>query len=146
MKQFLGPWTKFAKCFTKNIKSPFKYLPMFISKYLMKKIFPFLVFIFFVCKISSAQLIYSSDDKYNADIVVFVSNNRYNCDLVVFKSKDKYNLGNNKGHWYFSDNKYNSDKIIYFTEDKYNCDLIIYFTEDKYNTGWKKASKKHLLY
>ena len=99
-----------------------------------------------LCEQIDAQIVFSSDSKYNADLSVNVVNSKYNADLLVYKVSSKYNADGNKGLWYFTDSKYNSDKKIYFVDSKYNADLLIYFVDSKYNAGWENKSKKHLMY
>lgn len=115
------------------------------SRKRMKKIF-FIIFGFLLVENLQAQVVFSTDSKYNADLSVYVVDSKYNADLLVHKVSSKYNADGNEGLWYFTDSKYNSDKKIYFVDSKYNADLLIYFVDSKYNAGWEDKSKKHLLY
>jgi len=95
--------------------------------------------------ISTGQLVYSVDSKYDADIKVFVADSKYDADLVVYKCSSKYDAKGNEGLWFFADSKYDAKKKVYFVDSKYDADLIIYFTDSKYDAEWRKKSKFHLL-
>ncbi|MDE6330611.1 MAG: hypothetical protein K2L83_07890 [Muribaculaceae bacterium] len=93
-----------------------------------------------------AQKVYSTSDRYNADVKVYVVDREYQADLIVYKCKHNYEVDGNKGLWCFQDARYNADKTIYFTDHEYQADLKVYFTDRKYKAGWKNASKKYLMY
>lgn len=95
-----------------------------------------------------AQKMYSTDSRYQADVVVYVVDAEYKADLIVYKTDKQYRAkGNeNKGIWYFTDHSYNADKKIYFTDHEYQADLKVYFTNSEYRAGWRNAKKKPLLY
>lgn len=97
---------------------------------------------------ASAQKVYSTDYKYQADVNVFVTDREYKADLVVYKTKHSYNAkaNENKGIWYFTKHQYDADKKIYFVDHEYQADIIIYFTDKEYKAGWKKNDKKYLMY
>jgi hypothetical protein len=105
-----------------------------------------LILSIFVTLPISAQIIYSTNNQYAADILVYVTNNQYAADLIVFKCDSKFSVTKNEGLWHFTDNKYSADKVIYFTDNKYAADLIIYITSNAYASGWKDSSKIHYMY
>jgi hypothetical protein len=113
----------------------------------MKKII--LLFGIFVSMLVSsntfAQLVYTCDSKYDADVKVFVADSKYDADLVVYKCDSKYDAEDNKGLWFFCDSKYDAKKKIFFVDSKYDADLIIFFCDSKYDAGWK-TEKRHLMY
>lgn len=111
----------------------------------MKQLFAFAALILLFASQASAQKVYETDNKYNADVICYQTDNKYNADLIVYITDNKYNADGNEGIWYYTDNKYNADKQVFFTDNKYNAKLIIYVTDNKYNAGWEESSKKHLM-
>ncbi|PLW93971.1 MAG: hypothetical protein C0592_04460 [Marinilabiliales bacterium] len=99
----------------------------------MKKFLTFLALAFVFTMTSKAQIVYSCDSKYDAD-------------LIVYKCDSKYDADGNKGLWYFADSKYDAKKLVYFVDSKYDADLIIYFSDSKYDAEWRNSSKQHLMY
>jgi hypothetical protein len=126
-----------------------------LNYYLSKKNYTMKKTAFFILCVSlwifskttlNAQVVFSSNSKYDAQIKVFVSSSKYEADLVVYKANSKYECGENNGVWFFSNSKYEAKKTIFFVDSKYEADLIIYFTNSKYEAGWRNNSKKHLMY
>ena len=108
----------------------------------------FILLILGICTSSSihAQLIYSTNNQFSADVSVYVTDNQFSADLIVFKCDSQFSATKNKGLWYFTDNQFSADKVIYFTDNKFSADLIIYFTENQFSAAWKDNSKIHLMY
>ena len=105
-----------------------------------------ITFISFLPATSFAQLVYSTQYKYDADVKVYVTQYKYEADLIVYKCNYKYEVEGNKGLWYFTDYQYDAKKKIYFTDYKYDADIKVYFTSYKYEAGWVNKSKQHLFY
>lgn len=86
------------------------------------------------CPDSSAQKVYSVDNRYQADVKVTVVDLEYREDIVVYKTKQMYKVkaNENKGIWFFCDYKYQAD-------------LKVFFTDKEYRAGWKHNEKKHLM-
>jgi len=118
----------------------------FTKKSTMKKVILLFAIVFSVTMHLSAQKVYSTDSKYDADVKVFVADSKYDADLIVYKCSSKYDADGNKGLWYFVDSKYDADKKIYFVSSKYDADIIIYFSSSKYDADWRDSSKKHVMY
>ncbi|MCR4681290.1 MAG: DUF6150 family protein [Bacteroidales bacterium] len=117
-----------------------------VIRMIMKKILALFVVLFLALCGLQAQVVYSCDYKYEADVKVYVTQYKYEADLVVYKCPYKYEATDNKGLWYFTNYKYEAKKKIYFTDYKYDADLVIYFSDYKYEAGWKKKEKMHLMY
>jgi hypothetical protein len=103
------------------------------------------LFLVFAAQSTFAQVVYSCDSKYDADVKVYVCDSKYDADLVVYKCSSKYDATGD-GLWFFADSKYDAKKKIYFCDSKYDADLLIYFTDSKYDASWRNASKKQLMY
>jgi len=95
--------------------------------------------------IASAQLIFSCENRYDADIKIFIVENRYDADLLVYKVDNRYDV-DKAGRWFFVENRYDADKKVFFVENRYDADLLIFFVQNRYDAGWKNRSKMHLLY
>ena len=95
---------------------------------------------------SSAQLVYSVDAEYKADVKVYVVDAEYKADLLVFKESAEYKAGNNDGKWYFVNAEDTAKKKIYFVDAEYKADFKIYFVDAEYKAGWKNSSKKAEMY
>ena len=120
-----------------------------LQKFLAMKIIRFIILLIIsvlILNSISAQAVFSTEYKYDADVKVYVSDYKYEADLVVYKTNYKYEADGNKGVWYFTDYKYDAKKKIYFTDYKYEADLVIYFTTYKYEAGWQKKEKQYLMY
>ena len=57
-----------------------------------------------------AQLIYSVDADYKADIKVYVVDAAYKADLLVYKVDAAYMAGDNNGRWFFTDAAYKAKR------------------------------------
>lgn len=109
----------------------------------MKTIFlTSLLLIFY--QLSSAQIVYSTEWKSEADAKIFVTEWKSEADLIVYKTEWKSEANGNKGLWFFSEWKSESKKI-YFTEWKSEADILIYYTTWKSEAGWVKQKKRYLL-
>ena len=95
---------------------------------------------------TNAQLVYSVDAEYKADVKVYVVDAEYKADLLVFKENAEYKAGNNDGKWYFVNAEYKAKKKIYFVDAEYKAELKIYFVDAAYKAGWKNSSKKAEMY
>lgn len=119
---------------------------IFTKKSIMKNTILLFSVLFWITFSSTAQKVYSTDSKYDADVKVYVADSKYDADLIVYKCSSKYDADDNKGLWYFVDSKYDADKKIYFVSSKYDADIIVYFTSSKYDAKWRESSKKHFMY
>lgn len=113
----------------------------------MKNLFFLLFSIFLLLSATSkAQVVFSTQYKYEADVKVFVSNYKYEADLIVFKTDHKYEADKNEGIWFFTEHKYEAKKSVFFTDYKYEADIVVFFTNHKYEAGWQSKQKIHVMY
>ena len=63
-----------------------------------------------------AQLIYSVDADYKADVKVYVVDAAYKADLLVYKVDAAYMAEDNNGRWFFTDAAHKAKKKIYFVD------------------------------
>lgn len=61
----------------------------------------------------TAQVVFSANSKYDAQVKVFIASSKYDADLVVYKASSKYECGNNNGVWFFTTSKYDAKKSIF---------------------------------
>ena len=127
-------------------RTPFYFLSFMKLKLFLKVSFILLILGIFASSSIPAQLIYSTNNQFSADVSVYVTDNQFSADLLVFKCDSQFSATKNKGLWYFTDNQFFADKVIYFTDNQFLADLIIYFTENQFSAGWKENSKIHLMY
>ncbi|HOY91291.1 MAG TPA: DUF6150 family protein, partial [Bacteroidales bacterium] len=71
----------------------------------MKKVFILLLLLLVSRIYLNSQIIYSTNYKYDADIVVYVTDYKYDADLIVYKCDYKYDAEGNNGLWYFTEYK-----------------------------------------
>ncbi len=100
----------------------------------------------FLGHIGSAQIVFSTDKEYKADIKVFAVDQAYKADLLVFKVNAEYKAKGNEGKWYFADADYKATKKVYFVDADYKADLRINFVDSDYKSKWIDKSKQHLMY
>jgi hypothetical protein len=124
-----------------------RFLPKDKMITIMKKLF-FLLFSIFLLlsSTSKAQVVFSTQYKYEADVKVFVSNFKYEADLIVFKTDHKYEADKNDGIWFFTEHKYEAKKSVFFTDYKYEADIVVFFTNHKYEAGWQSKQKIHFMF
>lgn len=107
------------------------------------------IFFLFLSGISNlqAQLIYSCDSQYDADVKVWVADSRYDADLLVYKCNSRYEAeGTNQGIWFFTESRYDAEILIYFVSSRYDADLIIYFVDSQYDAVWENLDKLYLMF
>ncbi len=117
-----------------------------MKKYFYPSVFVIFVFILFLSQPARAQKVYSTDSRYDADVIVYVTDSKYDADLLVYKVSSKYEADGNEGLWFFVESKYDADKKVYFTTSKYDADLVIYFVDSRYEAGWRNRERIYLLY
>ena len=125
---------------------PLNLLSFLKPKSILKVSFILLILGIFTSSSNHAQLVYSTNNKFAADVSVYVTDNKFSADLLVFKCDSQFSAKKNKGLWYFTDNQFSADKVIFFTDNKFSADLIIFFTDNQFVAGWEDNSKIHLMY
>jgi len=111
----------------------------------MKKSLLLILFLLISAIYANAQLVFSCENRYDADFKVFIVENRYDADLLVYKVDNRYDVDKD-GRWFFVENRYDADKKLWFAGNRYDADLLIFFVENRYDAGWKNRSKIHLIY
>lgn len=92
----------------------------------------------------SAQRVYITEWKSEADAIVYITDWKSEADLIVYKTNWQSEADDNDGLWYFSEWRTGSKKI-YFTRWKSEADIKVYFTKWKSEAGWVDDSNKKLL-
>jgi hypothetical protein len=100
----------------------------------------------FLSQQMTAQKVYSTDSRYDADVTIYVTESKYEADLLVYKVSSQYEAGGNEGLWFFTESRYDADKKVYFTSSKYDADLLICFVDSKYEAGWRNRERIYLMY
>ena len=101
--------------------------------------------LFAIASVSSAQKVYRTDKRYEADVRVYVVGHAYEADLIVYKADRAYMATGNKGIWYFCRAPYEAQKKIFFAQWGYDAELKIMFTDKEYEAGWRNEKKKSLM-
>ena len=106
-----------------------------------------LLIAFFICIVSmSAQLIYSVDSEWQADVKVYVVSSEWQADLSVYKVGSSWKAKGNEGKWFFVDSEWQADKKVYFVDSEWQADLTIYFVSSEWQAEWNDKSKIPLMY
>lgn len=90
----------------------------------------FIASLMFFVNMMNGQVVFITDNQYNADYQVFVTDNRYEADWIVYITDNRYEARG--GIMYVSSNRYTADYLIYFTSNRYMADRKIYYTTNKY--------------
>jgi len=73
----------------------------------------FIASLMFFVNMMNGQVVFITDNQYNADYQVFVTDNRYEADWIVYITDNRYEARG--GIMYVSSNRYTADYLIYFT-------------------------------
>lgn len=90
----------------------------------------FIASLMFFINMMNGQVVFITDNQYNADYQVCVTDNKYEADWIVYITDNRYEARG--GIMYISNNRYTADYLIYFTDNRYMADRKIYYTTNKY--------------
>ena len=90
----------------------------------------FIASLMFFVNMVNGQVVFITDNQYNADYQVCVTDNKYEADWIVYITNNRYEAKG--GIMYISNNRYAADYLIYFTDNRYMADRKIYYTTNKY--------------
>ncbi len=90
----------------------------------------FIASLMFFVNMMNGQVIFITDNQYNADYQVYVTDNRYEADWIVYITNNRYEAKG--GIMYVSNDRYTADYLIYFTDNRYVANRKIYYTTNKY--------------
>jgi hypothetical protein len=93
----------------------------------------------------SAQKIFITDWRLDADAIMTITKDKAKADLIVYKTNDVAQANGNSGIWKFVFIKTTSDKRIFISLDEQDCDFKVYFTTNIKEAGWVNLNKKYLL-
>ena len=93
----------------------------------------------------SAQMVYETDHRHRADLVVYVEDHAHRADLQVHKEAYRHRAGDNNGRWYFTEYRHRADYTVYFTDSRHRADLTIYYVDNAHRAGWKNGEKRALM-
>jgi len=85
--------------------------------------------------IAQSQIIYLTDNKYEADYICTIVNNRYEADWLININDWKRYSQQHHGNWYITENRYEAQFKVYISSGYYGGGKKarkIYFVCDKY--------------
>jgi len=116
---------------------------MKIMKELKKVIF--LTLILLSCATLKAQIVYSVDADWKADVKVYSVDADWKADLLVFSVDADWKADENDGRWFFTDADWKAKKKVYFVDADWKADLKIYFVDADWKAKWTNDSKMSLM-
>lgn len=87
-----------------------------------------MLILLFTVSVVSAQRIYVTNNRNEADYVCFITSNKTEADWIVKKTTWD-STASIRGNWKFVNNRNNADIIIYYTRNKSQSDRLIFFTQ-----------------
>ena len=94
----------------------------------------------------SAQSIYITPHKFEADVRVFVTKYKSDADVIVYKAVYEFDAKGNEGRWYFVDYEFESYKLVFFTKYRSLADVKVYYTPYKSHARWVNQKKRELFH
>ena len=91
--------------------------------------------------LASAQVVFETEWRNEADYVVYVTDWESEADVVVYKTEWRSETSQ-EGVWMMSEWRNEADFSVYFTEWRSEADIVVYFTEWRNEAGWRNESKK----
>lgn len=82
----------------------------------------------FTVSVLSAQRIYVTKNRNEADYICYITNNKTEADWVVKKTTWD-STASRRGHWKFVNSRNSADLIIYFTGNRTQAERIVFFTQ-----------------
>lgn len=114
----------------------YAYLSIHINPILRKLYLVILLCLF--CNTITAQKIYVTKYKSDADKIVYVTKYKSDADLIVYQTKYKSDAKLFSGIWFYTDNRSDAHWQVYFTEYKSDAQIIVYFSKYQSDAGWIK--------
>jgi hypothetical protein len=87
---------------------------------------------------ASAQQVFVSKYKSEADIKVFVTKYKSEANLVVFVAEYKSEAKGIRGIWFYTKYKSDADWKVWFAKYKSEADIVVFFTKYKAEAGWRQ--------
>ena len=92
------------------------------------------------CECANGQQIYTTSNRYAADLIVYVTDNRYEADNLIYITDNRFEAGwpceelneTRCGRWFMTEWRYQANLQVYFTNNRYEADRKIYYTTNKY--------------
>ena len=92
------------------------------------------------CHCYYGQQIYTTSNKYAADLIVYVTDNKYEADNLIYITDNRFEAGwpceelneTRCGRWYMTEWRHQANLHVYFTSSRFEADRVIYYTNNKY--------------
>ena len=81
----------------------------------MKKLFNLVILTLFG-SLCYSQVIFVTENRYEADYKIFITDRRYEANWWIFQTDRVYDAKNNRGQWFVTNNRYEADYVIFITE------------------------------
>ena len=87
------------------------------------------------CKCAYGQIIYQTENRFEADYIVYVTTNQFEADWIVYMTTNRFEA--KKGIFYVTKNRFEADYILYVTTNRFEADRLIYRTPNRFAIKFK---------